>query len=89
MIFVAPDKTDNSTLGVARTLVDKRKVLGLPCYGIVAIATGSQAIIDEADFEANGIDAYLPCNLSIRIGIGNGGDDSAAVADFGNYINVA
>jgi hypothetical protein len=82
-----PNPVDNSTVLEMRALAAKFQAIGIPTYGIVAIITGSNPIIDEADFEANDIDPNAPQNLSLRLKKGSDADEDNAVGKFGNYAN--
>jgi len=87
-------KKNNRTVAEAVGAVRKMALVGIPSLGIVAIGSGGQ-IVEEMDFELNGIDPKLPANLEIRTSTGNGPDKDAdgneienSVPDFGGYMNV-
>lgn len=87
--FVAPGgATSNRTVLEARAAVRKLLAIGIPTYGIVAIAAGGQEIIEEADFEHAGIDPNEPANLHVRCRQGNPATDDQAIAEFGEYRSV-
>jgi hypothetical protein len=69
----------NDTLKNAKKNEARLKLIG-PTYGIVLIK--GNEIIEE--FALEGVEEGF---FHIRIGLGNGGDDSANVPDFGEYMN--
>ena len=86
---------NNRTVAEARVAMRLLAALGIPALGIVAIAPGSQEVVELADFENVGINPDLPANLEIRTSLGNGPDKNEkgeeienSIADHGEYMSV-
>lgn len=86
--YASADPTENVTLAEAKSLVNKRALVGLPNLGIFANAQGSQEVVEEVDFSANGIDPKSRNCLLIKVVDRPDREDSAAVKAFDDYINV-